>query len=247
MGLGAQYKLGFYYSQLNIDQQFDYKKAAQAISHYDNEVCVKTDDAGKLHQMLMAVKYDNPEFCYWSLDGSEAEAGVLKLCYLTEDENEAVELIQMLRDKRKSILGDLCEGLDTMTQKAALKVLFDYLADNITYAEDELQKPTCSPWIYDISGILLEEKGVCLGIAMAMNYFCQALRIPSILITGEAKVMGWTGNHGWNMVRLDNEYYHLDATSALELEKTERDRYYLVKDKDMADRSWPKALYPKAV
>lgn len=247
MGLAAQYKLGFYYKQLNIDQQFDYKKIAQAISHYDNEVCVKTDDAGTLHQTLMALKYDNPEFCYWSLDGSEAEDGVLKLCYLTENENEAVELIQMLRDKRRSILRDISESMDAVTQKAVLKMLFDYLVDNVIYAEDELQKPACSPWIYDISGILLKEKGVCLGIAMTMNYFCQTLHIPSILITGEAKVMGWTGNHGWNMVKLDDEYYHLDATSALGMNQTEREVYYLVKDKDMADRSWPKALYPKAV
>ena len=172
---------------------------------------------------------------------------MLKLCYLTENENEAAELIQMLRDKRRSILRDISESMDAMTQKAVLKALFDYMADNITYAEDELQKPACSPWIYDISGILLKEKGVCLGIAMAMNYFCQALHIPSILITGEAKVMGWHGNHGWNMVRLDDEYYHLDATSALGMDQTERAGYYLVKDKDMADRSWPKALYPKAV
>lgn len=36
MGLAAQYKLGFYYKQLNIDQQFDYRKIAHAISHYDS-------------------------------------------------------------------------------------------------------------------------------------------------------------------------------------------------------------------
>lgn len=247
MGLAAQYKLGFYYKQLNIDQQFDYRKIAQAISHYDSETGVTQDDVGTLHQTLMALKYDNPEFCYWSLDGSEVEDGVLKLCYLTETENEAAELIQMLRDKRRGILRDISESMDAVTQKAVLKMLFDYLVDNVIYAEDELQKPVCSPWIYDISGILLKEKGVCLGIAMTMNYFCQMLHIPSILITGEAKVMGWTGNHGWNMVKLDDEYYHLDATSALGMNQTERDRYYLVKDKDMSDRNWPKGLYPKAV
>lgn len=247
MGLAAQYKLGFYYKQLNIDQQFDYRKIAHAISHYDSEVGVTQDDAGTLHQTLMALKYDNPEFCYWSLDGSEVEDGVLKLCYLTETEDEAAELIQMLRDQRRNILNELSGHMDTVTQRRILRLLFDYLADHITYAEDELQKPVCSPWIYNVNGVLLKEKGVCLGIAMTVNYFCQALHIPSILITGEAKVMGWTGNHGWNMVKLDEEYYHLDATSALGLSQSERDSYYLVKDGDLSDRSWPKALYPKAV
>lgn len=247
MELTSQYKLGFYYEQLNIDQQFDYRKVARAISHYEDQICVNIDDAKMLHQTLMAINYDNPEFCYWSLDESYIENRELKLAYLTENANEAMKLIQMLRDKRRKILDDLCEGKATITQKEVLRKVFDYLADNVIYAEDELQKPVCSPWIYDISGILLKEKGVCLGIAMTVNYLCQALHIPSILITGEAKVAGWTGNHGWNLVRLDDEYYHMDVTSALGMNKTERDRFYMVKDKELSDRSWPKTLYPEAL
>ena len=246
MGLRAQYKLGFYYEQLNVDQKYDYRKVSRAISHYKSKICVNSNDEKMFYQTLLAIKYDNPEFCYWTMEKSNVKNGVLNLAYLTENENEAMELIKMLRVKRKNILDDLFGEKDALPQKEVLRVIFDYLADNIVYAEEELQKPTCSPWIYDISGILLKEKGVCLGIAMTVNYLCQALYIPSILITGEAKVVGWTGNHGWNLVRLDDEYFHLDVTCALGMDKTEKDRFYMVKDKELSDRSWAKTIYPKA-
>ena len=82
---------------------------------------------------------------------------------------------------------------------------------------------------------------------MTVNYFCMAVHIPAILITGEANVAGWNGNHGWNMVELDGEYFHIDVTSAISQGVDLKNKYFLIKDKDLDDRNWSKNLYPKAV
>jgi transglutaminase/protease-like cytokinesis protein 3 len=60
-------------------------------------------------------------------------------------------------------------------------------------------------------------------------------------------VAGWSTNHGWNLINLDGECYHLDATCDI-CEDNDKDnrKYFLVKDKDFTDRQWPKTLYPEA-
>lgn len=247
MGITAQLKTGFYYDQLGIDQKCDYRKVARALTGYRTTVRVDTVDRRKLHQILMAVKYDNPELFYWSLDETKSDGDLLHLVYYFKNEEEISELIRMLRDKRKNILEDILKEDTCQSQEEVLKRIFEYLVQTTAYAEDELQKPSCSPWIYDIRGILLKEKGVCLGMAMAINYLCMAVHIPTILITGEAKIAGWNGNHGWNMVELNGEYFHLDATCAIGQTGDSRDRWFLMKDQDLPERNWPKTLYPRAV
>lgn len=247
MGHIAQYKLGFYYEQLGIDQKCNYRKIAQAVSDYRTDVNVGESNPKDLQQTLLAIKYDNPEFCFWSFDETKPNGDILVLQYTTENEEEASVLIQNLRNKRKSILANLLEEERKQSQEKLLWIIFDYLSQTIKYADDELQKPVCSQWIYDISGVLLKEKGVCLGIAMTVNYFCMAVHIPAILITGEANVTGGNGNHGWNMVELDGEYFHIDVTSAISQGVDLKNKYFLIKDKDLDDRNWSKNLYPKAV
>ena len=247
MGLAARYVMGFYFDQLGIDQKCDYQKVAQAVSKYQSAVKVDASDSKKIHQTLMAVKYDNPELCFWSLDETTLDGDTLNLIYYTRSEEEASELIQTLRDKRRTILDNILKEDGCTSQEELLKRVYDYLVQTTEYADDELQKPVCSRWIYDIRGVLLKGKGVCLGIAMAVNYLCMALHIPSILVTGEAKIAGWNGNHGWNMVELEGEYFHMDVTSAIVQDEALRDKDFLMKDEDIAGRSWSKTLYPKAV
>jgi hypothetical protein len=126
----------------------------------------------------MAILYDNPEFFYWNLEDSKLVSEKMNLCYYTDSEEDTCNLVTMLRDKRRAVLLDLCE--ENMTQMDILHKVYDYLVKNVSYAEDELQKPGCAPWIYDIQGPMLRERGVCQGIAQTLNYYCAALNIPSI-------------------------------------------------------------------
>lgn len=240
----AKYRYGFYYNQLDIDQQFVYKKIAAAVSEYRKAVDIDADES-KIHRIKMAILYDNPELFYWNLQDSKIVSEQMNLCYYTDTEEETRNLVTMLRDKRRAILHDLYE--ENMTQRDILHKVYDYLVKNIGYAEDELQKPGSVHWIYDIQGPMLRERGVCQGIAQTLNYFCAALNISSFLVTGEAKVAGWSGNHGWNMVILAEEYYHIDITCDICNNETEEWRYFLKKDNELKDHQWSRIIYPEAV
>lgn len=247
MDIVSKLTCGFYYEQLEIDQQCLYCKIGMAISHYEQDIIVNENDIESIHKVMIAIRYDNPEFCYWSPDNVEIDATTVTFFYCTESEEEARNLVSEIRKKRELLIKELQSEKIASSLKEILFKVYLYLTEHITYASDELQKPACSQWIYDIQGPLLREKGVCLGISLAVNYICMALHIPSILITGEAKVAGWVSNHGWNLVEINGEYYHLDVTGDICGNSSEGFRYFLVKDKDLSGRQWPRSVYPEAV
>ncbi|MBQ8303559.1 MAG: hypothetical protein IJX79_01215, partial [Clostridia bacterium] len=49
---------------------------------------------------------------------------------------------------------------------------------------------------------------VCEGYARTMKYLCRKLGIECLIVTGTSK----NEQHMWNMVRLDDEWYHIDST-----------------------------------
>lgn len=61
-------------------------------------------------------------------------------------------------------------------------------------------------WIYDAYGFFKDGHGVCDGYTKAFLAIMERLGIPSM------RVMSDEGNHSWNIVCLDGEYYHVDTT-----------------------------------
>ena len=240
----AKYRCGFYYDQLDIDDQFLYRRVADAVAKFKPEVSV--EDGQMLHKVKVSIKYDNPELCYWSVDDSEENAGTLKLSYITESAEEAESLVKELREKRRRICEELFNEKTTQVERVAR--IYDYLVKTVSYADNELLLPETAPWIYDIRGPLLRERGVCLGIAQTFSYICQVLHISPFLVTGEAEIAGDTCNHGWNMMELEGEFFHLDATAEITDGSAEDNRrYFMKKDEDFQDRRWAQGIYPKAV
>ena len=54
---------------------------------------------------------------------------------------------------------------------------------------------------------LVLNKTVCAGYAKAFQYIMIELGIPTYYVSGEAQ-----GDHAWNIVKLDDEYYNVDLT-----------------------------------
>ncbi len=239
----ARYQHGFYYRQLTIDQQYDYRRAALAITRFEPEFYCVCPDRGQIHRMLLALRYDNPEMAYWDMENTQILSGMIRPAWYYQDADQAEKVVEELRARREGLIREL-SGEGDLTRQELLEHIFHYLADNVIYAEDELLQQNLHPWIYDIRGILLNEKGVCLGLAMTICYFCQALGIPSIIVTGKAQAAGWYGNHGWNLVKTGGVWRHLDVTTALGLPHAEQMKYFLVKDEELPGRSWPGKLYP---
>ena len=96
------------------------------------------------------------------------------------------------------------------------KYVHDFICENIRY--DKLKKP----YSHEIIGPLGHGVGVCEGIAKSVKVLCDALGVWCIIaICGNNPKKGIKYRHTWNIVRINGQYYHLDATFDNTLGKNE--------------------------
>lgn len=93
---------------------------------------------------------------------------------------------------------------------------------------------------YDAAGVLLKGTGVCDSYARAYLMLCTAAGLECMYISGTAYSGGSWGNHGWNMVKLNGSWYHVDCTwDDPGTGGFERHTYFCLDDETMArDHRW---------
>lgn len=65
---------------------------------------------------------------------------------------------------------------------------------------------------YSAYGCLIEGKAVCEGYAKAFKFLCDKAGIPCIDVIGTVNDNGVIESHMWNMVKINQEWYHIDVT-----------------------------------
>ena len=233
---------GFYFQLLDIDEQLLYKMIGAAVTTGKKTLYIRYANKNIFRKVCTALRYDNPEFFYWDAETSSISDNVIMLKYRFDDVQEILNIKQRLREIRGSIEKTCLFDCDDSTEEK-LEAMYQYLVNNVNYAYEELQKPECTKWIYDIEGCLLKKRAVCLGLALTVEYLCRQMRITSVLITGRAEINGYKVNHAWNLVKIGDEFRHLDITSEI-CEQKGVYRYFLLRDRDMAESNWRKDIYP---
>ena len=94
-----------------------------------------------------------------------------------------------------------------MSQIQIEQGVHDYLCQHITYAEDDVQS-------HSVVGPILRGRGVCDGISKAAKMLFQVLGVEAHVIDGMAKNMASFSYepHAWNLIRINQRWYHLDIT-----------------------------------
>jgi hypothetical protein len=136
---------------------------------------------------------------------------------------------------------------DQMNDHEKVKVIHDWVVARVDY-DQSLQK-------YTAYEALTTGKAVCQGYALLMYNMLTKAGIKNVIAAGTVN----TGEHAWNIVKLDGQWYHLDATwddaaiasttgvsAAQGAILRSQYRYYLLTDEQMrVDHQWTKP-YPKA-
>lgn len=124
------------------------------------------------------------------------------------------------------------------TEKRILKI-HDYIVENTSY-------DSSLDYMYNAYETLLGHKAICSGYAEVFKTFMDMIGVECITITGVAG----NDNHMWNMIKLDNEWYHVDVTWDDPIGNKSGSiyhNYFNVDDTTIAkDHTWEKANYPKA-
>ncbi len=169
-------------------------------------------------------------------------------CYVIdlEYDHDAQTLLQMKRDtERKSveIVGTYIK--EDMPPYMKEYLIHEYIVKNCKYATDYNTNP--DPDYYMAYGALVEGKAVCNGYAYATKLLLDLCGIENHIVMGTSKGIG----HAWNLVKLDNDYYHLDTTwddpvtfDGLDYNTHE---YYNLSDSEISkDHIWETQKYPSA-
>ncbi|WP_317729197.1 immunoglobulin-like domain-containing protein [Clostridium tetani] len=91
--------------------------------------------------------------------------------------------------------------------------LHDYIVRTADYNVENYNKGKTTLEDHTAYGVLVDKIGVCESYAKAMNLLLKEVGIDCKYVTGFSKHNGNKGGgHAWNMVKLDGEWYNLDAT-----------------------------------
>lgn len=243
----ATYRVnGFYFEQLDVDEQMEYKRIASAVAHYAPTAEIEATDSIK--KICSAIQLDNPELFYWNVGKTGLHDGKLELKYTTTEKKDAEGLVRKVRQVRRDIVEKLMNEKENVDKKEFLKKIYFYLCNNNRYADEEFEKKKPRAWLYTIQGALLNGMGTSLSLALALNYLLEIAGIETLLMTGNVLRNGKTAQNAWNLVRLSGEYFHIDIGSQLTDKTDHSEAYFLLKDEDLIELGyeWSKEVYPQA-
>lgn len=127
--------------------------------------------------------------------------------------------------------------LEALSEYEAVKAVNEYLCDKITYSAGS---SPFKPIQHTVYGALIDGDCVCEGYSKAAQLLFQMCGIESYYVTGDTS----GGPHGWNIVKVDGDYYQLDIT--WNDVPGHSNKYFLVTDEYMKlSRTWDTSRFPK--
>ncbi len=155
-------------------------------------------------------------------------------------------LLQM----KETLENKACQIVASYTSRdmpAYMKVLIihDYIIDHCSYATGS--DAETNPIYFTAYGALVNGTAVCDGYASAAEILFSLCGIENQKVMGTSNGTG----HAWNMVKIDNEYYHIDVTwddpvSSSGIQYLIYDYFNLTDSEISADHAWDKSLYHAA-
>lgn len=196
------YKEAIYNGLYNMETEID-------LSEYN----VTEDDVFNYIYYLI---YQQPEVCYFNYDEiSYSHIGnqIITLYFqYVISESEMISQRKFIDDTLNPVLEKVDENWSD-TEKALY--VHDWLVSNFMYDYRLFETPGTEN--HDIYGFLKDGIGVCQSYAYTYMYMMRKLGIESYMAISPEKDTNGDGiadiaGHGWNVVKIDGNWYHVDAT-----------------------------------
>lgn len=112
---------------------------------------------------------------------------------------------QMVDTAVQNVLNQL--NVSDATDYEKIRSIYDYICANVTYDYNHLGDISYTRQ-FTAYAALIDGTSVCQGYAVLLYRLALELGVDARLIPGTSK----NQNHGWNIAKLGDLYYHLDAT-----------------------------------
>lgn len=196
----------YYFKQLNEEEQRVYRELPKGIRAREKDFYLTLSQDDSIDRCYHAVLKDHPEI-FWVHNHEK----IYKTTYSDSDyctftpgyiytESEISE-IQNAMEAGFQEVSSLIPADASDYEK--VRIVYTYVIDNTQYqASDDDQS---------IAGVFWKKEAVCAGYAGAVQYLLERIGVPCIYVDGSTQ--GSTEGHAWNIVKLDGEYYYVDATN----------------------------------
>ena len=176
----------------------------------------RNNDITALKNVLYLVLNGNDKYFYlkssvsWSYSPSTNQIFTLTLRYQDEYMSEnAVDTakikkdLQILEEGKKRALAAL---KPEMSEPEVVLALHDFMVQEVDYDMENYNAGSIPWYSYNALGIYREGKAVCNGYAIAFGSLLAELGFPTYVVTSDSM------NHAWNMVYVEDSWYHVDVT-----------------------------------
>lgn len=192
---------GYYYRQLNEEEQALYKELYQGLMDTSDVIYMHTPDMEAVKTVSRYILCDMPQLFWCSgemqMTGYEAYSEVRPVyTYMGgEKDQKQAEIDSAVQECFTGISGD-------MSEYDKIKYVFEYLVNTVDYNLDAPDNQT-------IYSSLAGKSSVCAGYSRGAQYLLNRLGIECIYVTGN---IPGQGAHAWNIVNCGGQYYQMDVT-----------------------------------
>ena len=197
------YTVKYAYNTLTKQQQEVYKLIFDSISNGINKINLEKFDlsATDIQKIFWACDFDNPRLL--TIKTGFSYNYDTKVHYITVNSGRTPKQTKEILKKINSKINDiLIEAQKLQTDYEKVKFFHDWIVRNTDYINDTSKFPR------EIDGPFLYNVGICEGYSKTFEYLCQLSGINCICVGGKAN----DGDHMWNMVEVDGNWYHIDLT-----------------------------------
>ncbi len=203
-GLAAQAE-EYYYMNLPEYLREAYREIyVKLMRHEDSGNMMASVTVDEFWKTYYAVLADHPEIFWIGPSAQVEESGLTGnvIAYHVEV-TVPVEERDLVREKLEAE-ADACIGQipQEYSDYQKMKAVYTYIVDRTDYQSDSLDSQ-------NIQSVLLHRASVCAGYSKAFQYILNRMGFFCTYITGTIRD---GGEHGWNLVRIDDSYYHVDVT-----------------------------------
>ena len=196
----------YYFKLLSEDEQRIYRQMLNGIRERQNEFYLTSADEDVISKVYHALLKDHPEL-FWVHNREEVYTTSYKgtdYCRFspgyTYTEQEISEILTEMQNAVNEVNAEITQNASDYDK---VKMIYTYLIDYTEYeASDDDQ---------NIAGVFWKKKAVCAGYARAVQYLLEQLGIPCIYVEGSARDSD--EGHAWNIVKINGQYYYVDATN----------------------------------
>lgn len=196
----------YYFKQLTEEEQRVYRELLKGIRAREKEFYLTISDDDSIDRSYHAVLKDHPEIFWvhnrekiYKTTYSDSDYCVFTPGY-TYTDSEIYEIQTAMEQSFQEVRALIPEDAGDYEK---VRIVYTYVIDHTQYQTGEDDQ--------SIAGVFWKKSAVCAGYAGAVQYLLERLDIPCIYVDGSTK--GSTEGHAWDIVKIGQEYYYVDATN----------------------------------